>query len=513
MSSRSLSLGVTRLAVTLEGGRLWVALLGAGVLAIGAGYLSKAAFLVAGAILLIVFAYVAYRAPRTVLALLVFIPLVDRYLIRTLVPEPYQTISTFLSEGLLTFAAAAIFVHGRRHGRIVPAFRHPVAAFLGLFIAVALVSALVNDVKPVVAILGIVTTIDAFAVFFLVRIIGYEERAGLLAFTIYVGIAVAAAALALAQVILSPDILGLVTFVGRFGEGMRPGAFFTGEPNMLAAVLALAVPFTAFATVQREIDRRQRAAFAVALFVLLLALVFTFSRGAWFAIGLGVLVTTLIVDRRALVAVMATAALALAAALVLPRGILLPPGSQWSFDLADATITRVQAISAGNDERFKYIENALPIVMDHPVVGTGPGTYGGGIAARYGSDLYSTYTDGLAPIGRTVDNYWLHLVVEFGIVGMVLLAGTLGWLIIGMLRAARHASGRRRLILAGAAGAALISALISVSEMLLEGNTTTFALFFFLGIGTLVLAETRAEDQGLETSAERSPARLNQPPA
>jgi O-antigen ligase len=512
MSSRSLSPGVSRLAVTLGGGRLWVVLVGAAVLAIAAGYVSKAAFLVAGALLLLVFAYVAYRAPRTVLALLVFIPLVDRYLIRTFVPEPYQTISTFLSEGLLAFAAAAIFVHGRRQGRIVAAFRHPVTAFLGLFIALALISAVVNEVKPVVAILGIVTTIDAFVVFFLVRIIGYEERAGFVAFTIYVGIAVAAALLALAQVVLSPDILGLVTFVGRFGEGMRPGAFFTGEPNMLGAVLALAVPFTAFATVQRGIDRRRRGAFAIALFVLLLALVFTFSRGAWFAIGIGVLVTTLIVDRRALVAVAATGALALAAAFVLPRGILLPPGSQWSFDLGDATISRVQAISAGNDERFKYIQNALPIVMDHPVIGTGPGTYGGGIAARYGSELYSTYTDGLAPIGRTVDNFWLHLVVEFGVVGAVLFAGTLGWLILVMLLAARRATGTRRLLLAGAAGAASISALISVSEMLLEGNTTTFALFFFLGIGTLILADGVADDQGLDASAARSSANVNQPP-
>jgi O-antigen ligase len=512
MSSGSLSLSVSRLVVTLDGGRPWVALVAAAVLAIGAGYVSKAAFLVAGAILLVVFAYVAFRAPRAVLTLLVFIPLVDRYLIRTFVAEPFQTISTFLSEGLLAFVAAAIFVHGRRQGRIVAAFRHPVTAFLGLFIALALISAVVNDVKPVVAILGIVTTIDAFFVFFLVRIIGYEERAGLLAFTIYVGIAVAAGLLALAQVILAPNILGLVTFIGRFGEGQRPGAFFTGEPNMLAAVLALAVPFTAFATVQRGIGRWRRAAFAAALFILLLALVFTFSRGAWFAIAIGVLVSTLIVDRKALGVVVATGALALLAAFALPRGILLPPGSQWSFDIGDATITRFQAIGAGNDERFKYIENALPIVIDHPVVGTGPGTYGGGIAARYGSALYSEYTEGLAPIGRTVDNYWLHLLVEFGIAGAVLMAGTLGWLIIRMLRAARHSTGTRRLLLAGAAGAAVTSAMVSVSEMLLEGNTTTFSLFLFLAIGTLLLADGRATDQGLATSAERSSESLNQPP-
>jgi O-antigen ligase len=245
-----------------------------------------------------------------------------------------------------------------------------------------------------------------------------------------------------------------------------------------------------------------------ALFILLLGLIFTFSRGTWLAVAIAILVIGLVVDRRVLLVVIGTGAVALAVAFVVPRGILLAPGSQWSFDIGDATITRVQAISSGNDERIKYIENAIPIVLDHPLVGTGPGTYGGGIAARYGSGLYTQYTEGLAPINRTVDNYWLHILVEFGVVGAVLLLGILGWFVLGNLRGARAATGSRRVVLAAIAGATIVSALVSVTEMLLEGNTTTFSLFLFLAIATLVLGQA----QGVGTSALRSADMSNQPP-
>jgi O-antigen ligase len=508
MAPGSLSSGAARVAVALDGERIWVVLIAAAVATIIAGYVSKGAFLVVAALLLVVFAYVTFRAPRTILALLVFIPLVDRYLIKTFVADPYQTIATFVSEGLLAFVVAAVFVQGRRQGRLVDGFRHPVTALLAAFLVVALLSTLVNGVRPVVAGLGIETTLDGFIVFYLARILGFDLRAGILALGIFTGIAVLAGVLAMAQVILAPDVLGLVTFTGRFGEGQRPGAIFIGEPNMLAAVLGMAIPFAAFASAKPGLTRRVRAIGMAALFILLLGLIFTFSRGTWLAVAIAILVIGLVVDRRVLLLVIGTGAVALAVAFVVPRGILLAPGSQWSFDIGDATITRVQAISSGNDERIKYIENAIPIVLDHPLVGTGPGTYGGGIAARYGSDLYTQYTEGLAPINRTVDNYWLHILVEFGVVGAVLLLGILGWFVLGNLRGARAATGSRRVVLAAIAGATIVSALVSVTEMLLEGNTTTFSLFLFLAIATLVLGQA----QGVGTSALRSADMSNQPP-
>jgi len=224
MRAGSLSSGAARVAVALDGERIWVVLVAAATATIVAGYVSKGVFLVVAALLLVVFGYVTFRAPRTILALLVFIPLVDRYLIRTFVADPYQTVAMFVSEGLLAFVVAAAFVRGRREGRLVEGFRHPVTALFAAFIVVALLSTLLNGVRPVVAGLGIETTLDMFIVFYLARILGFDLRAGILALGIFTGIAVAAGLLAMAQVVLAPDILGLVTFAGRFGEGLRPGA-------------------------------------------------------------------------------------------------------------------------------------------------------------------------------------------------------------------------------------------------------------------------------------------------
>jgi O-antigen ligase len=513
MSTRTAPSIVSNLSVSAETARLWGLLGLAAVAAIAAGYASSILFAAFALLLVVVFAYVAYRSPRGMLTLLVLTPLVDRYLIRNLVAPHWQSEAQFLSEGLLVLVAAAIFVHARRAGRLLPAIRHPVTLFTSGFIVVAIIGALLNGVPPVVAGLGLLTTIDGLLVFFLARAIGLSERDGVVAMVAFTGIAVVAAVLALGQVILAPDILGLVTFNGRFNDGLRPGSFFTAQPNMLAAVLALPIPFTAFVAGESSVDRRSRVLAAAALFLLLLAFVYTFSRGTWLALAVALVVTGLVVNRRALAIGLIASVIAVATAFAAPRGLLLPVGSQWSIDVGNATLGRIEAISAGNDQRIKFIQNALPILIEHPIVGTGPGTYGGGIAARFGSPLYASYTSGTVPDDRTVDNYWLHLIVEFGIAGATLMVGLLGWLMLEIVRGARRATGMRRALLGGIAAAAVVSAIVSATEMLLEGNTTTFPLFFFLGVGTL-LAARGVEVPDLEVAPMTEPAEgAPEPPA
>ena len=491
MSERALPTPIGRIALPGDV-RLWAVLIAAALATIVAGYFSSLAFAIVGAATLVVFAYVSFRTPGAVLVLLVFAPLVDRYLIRTFVPAAFQGPANLLSEGLLVVAAGAIFVHARASGRLRPALNHPVVVLIAVFVGLQVVAALLNGVRPTVAVFGILVTVDAFAVFVLARAVPYTERVGGIAAAGFVGLALVAAVLALGQVVLAPDILGLITFSGRFEEGLRPGAFFIAQPNMLGAVLGMAIPFAAFSAAEAGIDRRRRIVSMAALFVLSLALVYTFSRGTWLALAIALLVTGFAVDRRALTLAVATAVIAVVTAFVLPRGILLPAGSQWSIDIGNATLGRIGAISQGNDLRFRFIENALPIVEDHPLIGAGPGTYGGGIAARYGSRLYAAYRDGVSPADRTVDNYWLHVLVESGIVGTVLLLGAMGWVIRQLIAGARAARGLRRTLMAATATTTILLGVASVTEMLLEGNTTSFPLWFFVGLATLFVSRVPA---------------------
>ena len=493
MSTRTAPSLLSGIAVSGQTVRLWGALVVAALATVAAAHVSTIGFVAMAAILLAVFAYVSYRAPRPMLVLMILAPLIDRYVVRETVPANLQRYGNALSEGLLVIVAIAIVVHGYRSGRLWPAIRHPLTALMLAFGAVAIVSTVVNHVSLEVAGLGTLFTVDAFVLFFLVRIIGFDEHDAWLAAVAFVAVAVVAALLALGQVVLSPDFLGLTTWTGRFGEGLRPGSIFIGQPNMLGAVVAIALPFATFGVARQELGLGWRAVCLAAALILGVALIFTFSRGTWLAMAIAVGLVGILVERRALAVAAIIGAAALALAIALPRGILLPANSQWSIDLGNATLGRIDAISQGRDQRFKFMENALPILQDHSILGSGPGTYGGGVAADFGSPNYSRYTDGVVPSGRTVDNYWLHAVVEFGIVGAVLLFGMLGWAVLEMLRAIQGATGRRRVLLAAVATSTTLLALASVTEMLLEGNTTSFALWFFIGVGSLLATPVAVE--------------------
>jgi O-antigen ligase len=151
-------------------------------------------------------------------------------------------------------------------------------------------------------------------------------------------------------------------------------------------------------------------------------------------------------------------------------------------------VGRLGTLSEGTDLRLQFVRNATPVIADHPVLGAGPGRYGGAVAWRFGSPLYDEYTDGSVPRGRTVDNFWLHLLAEVGALGTLLLAAALAVATWRALAAARASVGWARILPAAAAATAIVIAVDSLTEMLLEGNTTSFATWFFLGVASALAA-------------------------
>ena len=472
--------------------------------------LSPVAFVVLGSALLGTLAAISWRSPRLVLIGIALMPIFDRYLIGAIVPGSLSAITNFFSEGLLLLVALIVTAKAIRDGNLMRAVRHPLFPLVVGFIAVAVVGMVVNDVPLVIAAAGTLFTIDAVALFFLPRLVGFPPRHAAIAAGAFVAVAGIAAVLAIAQITLAPTIFGMEISRGRFSEGNRVTAFFDGNPNMLGAVLAMGVPFPAFAA--RYLHGRWRVMAWALVFVLAIALFYTFSRGAWLGLAMSMLVVGLIVDWRALALVMAAGLLAYGAAHVMPRnllvGLLSQPGDEpipeVSFDLGGALGDRLGTIGSGRDLRFLFIENAAPIIEDHPIVGAGPGRYGGAVSARFNeSPLYDQYTDGEVPEGRTVDNFWLHLVVEFGILGSLLFAAMVAYAITELIVAARRAEPLTRVLLASFAAAAVVIAVDSLAEMLLEGNTTSFSTWFFLGIGSaLLMAERQRRRRELDPSSE-----------
>jgi len=456
---------------------------------------SVVAALVPVAALLATIALATFRWPRAVLVLVVLTPLLDRFVAGRVIPVGALAIAPFFSEVLLLLVAGVVLVLSVRSGTVVPAIRHPATIAFAVFAGAAAISTLVNGVPPHIALLGLVYTLDAAVLFYLVRMAGFGHRQVRLAITVLVGVVIVGAFIAIAQVVLSPGILGLTGIVGRSGEDVRIGSFVR-DPNVFGTLIGLTLPFCVFAITRLPRVGQRRVAM-VMTFVLTLALFLTYSRGSWLGVGGGFAVVALFLERRALLALGLIGVLALGTAFLMPRNLLpASPAADGTVEEAPepfnpfgSTIDRVGAIGEGRDLRWMFMTNALPILVDHPIVGVGPGRYGGAAAWNFSSPVYTEYgTDEIFPDWyrqRTVDNFWLHILVETGVVGAAALIAAIGLIVLPLLLAARRARASHFVVAAGVVGATAAVSLSSVTTMLLEGNTVAFLFWFVLGLGSV----------------------------
>jgi O-antigen ligase len=469
--------------------------IGLGALVVGAAYLSTAAFLIAGFALLGLLGLASVRWPRVMLIVVVLTPaLIDLYAGDRLLPEKVHSVSRFFSEALLVLMTLALAWVGARRGTLVTALRHPFTGAVAVFGAISVVSAIFNAVPPAVAVAGLLFTLDAAILFYLPRMVGYSHEDAQRAMWAIAGVVALTSLLAIGQALLSPDLLGVTPVAGMSGEGVRFGSLVR-NPNILGTLIGMALPFTLFSLVRMPRDRRWWTTFGMA-FALVLALLLTYSRGSWLGVAVGFGVVALIIDRRALVAFGVVVVLAYVTAVVMPKAILA--GGSPSYDPFATTVNRFNAVGDGRDLRTLFIVNALPIVADHPILGVGPGRYGGAAASVFGSPVHVRYgTDLLLTNQQTADNFWLHMGVEGGALGFSAFLAMIGTALIQPIRALRGASGSRFSVPAGVVSATAVVCVATVTTMLLEGNTAAFLFWFLLGIGSMAGPEaTRTGDPG-----------------
>jgi hypothetical protein len=478
--------GVRRLPVAAA---LSVALLVATTLtAIVGSHLATWVFVAAAAFLVVEVAVASLRWPRAVLVGVVLSPILDRYLVPGLLAPESETLAHLLSEGLLVAVGAVLLAQAARRASLREAVRHPTLGLTVLFVLLAAVSAVVNAVPAGQALAGIGFTVDAVAIFFLARLVGFGARQALLAILVLAGLVAAGAVVAIAQALLSPHLLGLSALRGRLGELYRLAAIF-GDPNTFAAFLSAAIPFALFGATGLQTTRGRRIALAIA-FILVLALWLSFSRGGWLGAVGGFAIAALVIDHRPMRIGALVVGVALVIALVMPRNLLCPK-CESDPDLFGSTFGRIGKVGGGEDLRVLFILNGLPIVRDHPLVGVGPGRYGGAAADIYGTPVYAQYgTDELFanPTQRTVDDFWLHLLVESGLAGLATFLAMIGAALAPIVRAARRAAWGREVALAGIGGAVIGLGINALTTMLLEANSVAFLFWFLLGIGSQLAA-------------------------
>jgi putative inorganic carbon (hco3(-)) transporter len=454
-------------------------------------------FLALGLALLALVGYAAHRWPLATLVVATLAVLTDPVLLPMILPDTLSLGPIGFSEPMLAVTGVVVAVDAFRADRLWGALRDPVLYLMAAFVGLAIVSAVANATPPRVALLGIVMTVDAVAVYFIARMINVTSRDVANAIWVVVGVSLFASVIGILQVVLHPDLFGLASFAGRFGEGGRITSFL-GNPNMLAAVIGFTLPFPLYAATRAETRWARRLAFA-AVVTFCLAVLLTFSRGAWIAVILGTLIGILFLDRRALRAFAGALVLAWLITIVMPRNLLVAPEDIALYfpesgapSIYDTTVDRINSVYERRDLRMTFIREGIPIVADNLVLGVGPGRYGGAASTIVPSPVYAEYDAGLYGF-RTVHNFWLHLFGEVGVIGGAIFVVAIVGLWLRYWRAARLArdDAARFIVLAGTGTALLVVTLNNLTEMIYEGNFPGFVIWMIFGLASTLAPPVR----------------------
>ena len=248
------------------------------------------------------------------------------------------------------------------------------------------------------------------------------------------------------------DIGGIQT---REALNRVPGT--TLHPLELGAVAALLVPIAIAVT---AVDRGRPLLWRVVPLLLVLVCVPTsVSRSALLSVGLAVAVLALQANVSLRITLIAAAPVAVVAVFALAPGFLRTIGAYFSNVGSDASVTTRTDDYALLGELFGA----------HPVLGRGGGTY-------LPSDLLAIF-----------DNTYLKWLVEFGLVGAVVLAVLLILPVCVGVVGRRRAADRDAGLILGALGAGLASAAVSAATFD-SLAFPTFSSLQFLAIGLVAAA-------------------------
>jgi len=253
---------------------------------------------------------------------------------------------------------------------------------------------------------------------------------------------------------------------------------FFGSPNILGAFMTLTTLMSVgwFYAAQgwKKIPALVSAGISVA------ACLLTFSRGAWIGLAAACVVFTLVWDRRLLVALGAAIIGAMAVPNVRNRVLF--------------TFTKTSLENNLTGGRLVRWSNALQYQQKYGTwwFGMGFGQYGGAVAVQNKLHRYLSY--------KYVDNYYLHLFVETGIVGLTAFAAMMTGAMTALRRVVlnlRRQDEKHRL---DAAGSLCMGIYAGLSGMLVQCCVENlfeepYMLAYFWGLTALVMAMGRMKKE------------------
>ncbi len=456
--------------------------------------------LVIAGVLGVIILGITYFKPEYTLALLAaYLPFES--IVLKFVTDDIYIFARYFSEGLIYLVAVVVFWRfftGKRKARTSPID----LPFL-LFILVLLGSALVNLVEPTAAILGLRQILRFMMVFFLVVQLNPSVKFIKTLTLVMFGIVLIQAGIGIMQSVIGEPLdnlllpseartLGSITLTTGVEQFWDPGSrvFATlGRYDRLGNFLYffLLIGAGLLFTKKFSYDKRLLWLFGLGF----PALILTYSRSSWFAFLLGFLFIGLLIkrDKRVLAglgifAFIMTAYLGVSglnvSLITESAGQSLSERFYESFSYA-----RWRGEYFGLGRTYWFVHTPKDVVSASPILGFGPGQYGGGAAAA----LHNTtvYEELGLPFGvygteGFIDNNWFSLWGEAGTLGILFYL----WVMIGLftmsLKTARDARDPYTRAMALGFCAAIIGVSFNAfTSTIFEIRTVSYYLWLYAG--------------------------------
>jgi O-antigen ligase len=268
------------------------------------------------------------------------------------------------------------------------------------FLIINLLSGLSNELGSKCIFLGIFADYDYILLFYLIRMYSFNDRQKLLLLRVVIGIGVLFSCIAVIQSLSHGLLISFANQNKLFASSLFRATGLFIHPNDLGHFLVILL-FTVLSI--KITGGKLKKIIPFILVILLIGILFSVSRSSYIAIVFSLAIFSIFFERKYVKHVLFIGIFGF-----LAQGIFL-----------QAVTARIDKISdEGGDARWTYVKQSIPIIKDYPILGVGPGHFGGSIAADLGSDIYNRYGFHFW-IQRTVDGFWLKTIVETGVAGFV----------------------------------------------------------------------------------------------